>query len=103
MRLAVIDGGLRHTADAVPHGQFWKLGRFHHLSLDHRAFHRHLVSEHHGPRTVGSGRGNKDLQEDRFVQTFEKRPGLRIQARVPVRDEDDVLNERSKFMSGRDP
>jgi len=98
MRFAIIDGGLGHATDVMTHGQFAELRRFHHLSLDHRAFHRQLMSEHHGSRAVRSGRGDKHLQKERFIQPFEKFPGLRIQARVPVRNEQDILDQRRELV-----
>jgi hypothetical protein len=54
-------------------GKFGKLHRFHRLSGNHlRVFEGHHVSEHHGSRTVWSGRGDKDLQVDGFCQGLQE-------------------------------
>lgn len=69
---ALIDGGLRHSADIEPVGQVGEFHSFNSLRHDERAFHRHLVSEHHGSRAVWSGGSDKNLKVNRIGQGFQE-------------------------------
>ena len=58
----IVYGCLRDTTNTMTSCQIGKFHRFDHLSFDHWAFQGHLMSEHHGPRAIRSGRGDIDLQ-----------------------------------------
>jgi hypothetical protein len=90
---AIIDRGLRHAADPVPVGQFGEFHGFNHFSLDHRAFHSHLVSEHHGSRAVRSGRGYEDLQQHRLGELCQRLACFYPQARVAARNQHHIVHQ----------
>ena len=88
---AQVDSRLRHAADTELIGELVKFHRFDHFCLDHGAFKRHLVSEHHGSRAVRSGGGGKYQQVNRVFQGSQRLARLFLQTRIALGDQDQGL------------
>ena len=84
VRQALVDSRLRHPIHLETACQLREFHCFHGFSLNQRAFHCHLVSEHHGSRAVWSGGGDKNLQVDRLFQAIQEIADFDAEARISL-------------------
>ncbi len=98
----LVDDGARHALNLVLHRQVREFNRFDHISPNQVALHSQLVSQAHGPGTVRSGRGDKDLHMDRLAQRCYLSLGRLRQPRFALRDHHHVFDQRAEFVARGD-
>jgi hypothetical protein len=82
-------------------GEVRELEGLYHVADNVLVLQREHVGCPHGPRAVGAGGRHEDLNVDRLFDLFEPRFGGLREPGPPLRDVDDVVQERRELVAGR--
>ena len=99
---AVVHHGLGDTPHLVALGHVNELGDFDHIGSDVFVFDCQLVGQPGRTWTIGSGRGNEDLDVDILIDLCQRFAGFVAQIRRPFGDIDEILDQRGEFVARRD-
>jgi len=99
---AVVYHRLGDTLHPVELGHVNELGDFDHIGGDSLVFDGKLVGQPGRTGAVGSGRGDENLDVEVLIDRRQDLSGFLAQLGRPLRDIDEVFDQRGEFVTRRD-